>query len=170
MSPPAATGGTRDGHANSGLGEPLLRNGGGGRVHAGAVVTVANGVAEPAAEKKRSAEDRYWVDIDQPEALEPADVESGRGGRRPLLFRNKKVKRSILYPYRCVYTAARTFGFTLLQYRGFRVFLTFNCLEFNFYSFPGNYCEIGLFFRIKRSATVSRINPMVNILFILFTV
>jgi len=103
MSPPAATGGARDGHAKSGLGEPLLRNGGGGGVHAGAAVTVANGVAEPAAEKKRSAEDRYWVDIDQPEALEPADVESGRGGRRPLLFRNKKVKRSILYPYRCVY-------------------------------------------------------------------
>jgi hypothetical protein len=104
MSPAAATGGAggaRDGDANSGLGEPLLRNGGG--VHAGAAVTVANGGAEPAAEKKRSAEDRYWVDIDQPEALEPADVESGHGGRRPLLFRNKKVKRSILYPYRCVY-------------------------------------------------------------------
>lgn len=102
MSPPAATGrGARDGDANSGLGEPLLENGSGG-AHAWATVTVANGRRDLAAEKRRSAEDRYWVDIDQPEALEPADVESGRAGRRPLLFRNKRVKRSILYPYRCV--------------------------------------------------------------------
>ena len=99
--PPAAIAGAgaRDGD-NSGLGEPLLGNGGGG----GGGGTVANGRghgAEPVAEKKQSAEDKYWVDIDQPEALEPADVESGGGGgRRPLLFRNKRVKRSIMYPYR----------------------------------------------------------------------
>ncbi|CAN6199383.1 unnamed protein product [Urochloa humidicola] len=79
MAPAAAViAGAGNGH-DSGLGEPLLANGG---------------------EKVQSAEDKYWADIDQPEALdEPGDLEGGRR-RRPLLFRNKRVKRTFLYPYR----------------------------------------------------------------------
>ncbi|CAN6168393.1 unnamed protein product [Urochloa humidicola] len=79
MAPAAVIAGAGNGHDSGGLGEPLLANGGG--------------------EKVQSVEDdKYWADIDQPEALEPGDLEGGR--RRPLLFRNKRVKRTILYPYR----------------------------------------------------------------------
>ena len=85
------------------LREPLFANNVNGdceKAGRALLTTGANNGVAPAAEKtKESAdeEDRYWVDIDQPEALaEPADVESG-GRRRPLLFRNKRVKRHILY-------------------------------------------------------------------------
>jgi hypothetical protein len=97
MSPPTVD--------NAGLGEPLLANGKGatalanGTRHgdAGAVPTLRR-------KKKGSKEETYWVDIDQPDVLESApDLENGSGGRPLLLFRNKKVKRRILYPYRCVY-------------------------------------------------------------------
>ncbi|CAO1941650.1 unnamed protein product [Urochloa humidicola] len=79
MAPAAVIAGAGNGAHDSGLGEVLLANGGG--------------------EKVQSAEDdKYWADIDQPEALEPGDLEGGHC--RPLLFRNKRVKRTILYPYR----------------------------------------------------------------------
>ncbi|KAL6896796.1 hypothetical protein ACP4OV_007368 [Aristida adscensionis] len=100
QAPAVVTGARRDG-GNASLGEPLLANG--GVINAGAV---ANGSGQHGhghgAAKKATAEDRYWEDVDQPEAMEAAaDVESGAGGRRrPLLFRNKRVKRRILYPYR----------------------------------------------------------------------
>jgi hypothetical protein len=91
---------------NVGLGEPLLTNGNGyatalanGTVHgyAGAVPTLKK--------KKGAEEEMYWVDIDEPaDVLESApDLENGSGGGPLLLFRNKKVKRRILYPYRCVH-------------------------------------------------------------------
>jgi hypothetical protein len=90
---------------NAGLGEPLLANGNGaaaldngtGHGYAGAVPTLNK--------KKGAEEEMYWVDIDEPaNVLESApDLENGSGGRPLLLFRNKKVKRRILYPYRCVH-------------------------------------------------------------------
>ncbi|XP_062188531.1 probable mixed-linked glucan synthase 3 [Phragmites australis] len=108
MSPAVITGAAARDDGSAGLGEPLLANSEGSSVHAGALRTTANGsrhghghVTGPAAKEKESAEDKYWVEIDQPEALEPADAERG-GGRRPLLFRSKRVKRSILHPRLCV--------------------------------------------------------------------
>ncbi|KAL6657834.1 hypothetical protein ACP70R_005614 [Stipagrostis hirtigluma subsp. patula] len=97
---PAGITGARDG-GNGGLAEPLLANGGGVHPAVPVAATAVNG-SGLAGKKKESAEDRYWEDVDQPEALvaPAADVESGAGGRRPLLFRNKRVKRHILYPYR----------------------------------------------------------------------
>lgn len=95
---------------NAVLGEPLLANGNGAAVHDEAtVVAMANGVghgyggAVRTRRKKEDAKEKYWVDIDQPDVLESSapDVENGSGGgSRPLLFRNKKVRRRILYPYR----------------------------------------------------------------------
>uniref|UniRef100_A0ACD6A3R3 Uncharacterized protein n=1 Tax=Avena sativa TaxID=4498 RepID=A0ACD6A3R3_AVESA len=78
------------------LGEPLLlANGNGGTaVHdqpkAGAMAK-ANGL------KKKKKKNKYWVDIDQQPAGDE-DLEDGQP--LLLLFRNKKVKRRILYPYR----------------------------------------------------------------------
>jgi hypothetical protein len=104
MSPAAiisGAGAREDGDA--GLAQPLLVNGNRGGVHANAALTttVASGSGHGQSKRKtrESSDDKYWVDIAQPEALEPADVETG-SRRRPLLFRNKRVKPYLLYPYR----------------------------------------------------------------------
>jgi hypothetical protein len=104
---PAATitgaGPCEDG-GDAGLAQPLLVNGNSVRVHAHANAALTTNVASGSGhghgkrKTKESTDDKYWVDIAQPEALEPADVESG--SRRPLLFRNKRVKPYLLYLYR----------------------------------------------------------------------
>lgn len=63
----------------AGLSKPLLAN---GKEKKGAV----------------KASERYWVDVDQPDVASAADLEGGSG--RPLLFRNRRVKNILLYPYR----------------------------------------------------------------------
>ncbi|KAL6657835.1 hypothetical protein ACP70R_005615 [Stipagrostis hirtigluma subsp. patula] len=98
--------GARDGDA--GLREPLLAAGD-GVVHAGALATVvvaANTRSRGGAKEKGAgnAKDRYWEDVKQPDpatTAAAADLESGGGGR-PLLFRNKKVKTTLLFPYRAL--------------------------------------------------------------------
>lgn len=103
-SPVTGAGAAREGDA-AGLSEPLLVNGNGGTggVHTGALAAAnGHGGDEPDAKKKGAvkAKDRHWEDVAQPES---ADLESGGDGR-PLLFRNRKVKNTLLYPYRCVHT------------------------------------------------------------------
>ncbi|KAL6896797.1 hypothetical protein ACP4OV_007369 [Aristida adscensionis] len=104
MSPPPA--GAREGDA--GLGEPLLAD---GAVNAGALATVVVAGARGGGGAKEKgdvtkAKDRYWEDVKQPDpppAAAAPDLESGGGGGgagRPLLFRNKKVKTALLFPYR----------------------------------------------------------------------
>jgi hypothetical protein len=94
MSSPVPTGGAAAREDDASLREPLLANGDSGAL---ATVVVAN--AHGGGFK---AKDRYWEDVHEPaaDAVKAADLESG--SRRPLLFSNKKVKASLLYPYRCV--------------------------------------------------------------------
>ncbi|KAK3125330.1 hypothetical protein QOZ80_7BG0603440 [Eleusine coracana subsp. coracana] len=83
------------------LREPLLANGDGGAL---ATVVVANvhggGGGSFKAKGAVKTKDGYWVDdVHKPDARSSAaDLESGGG--RPLLFSNKKVMASLLYPYR----------------------------------------------------------------------
>ncbi|XP_062188301.1 probable mixed-linked glucan synthase 3 [Phragmites australis] len=98
---PGAGGAAREDDA--GLNEPLLANGDRG-FHTGgalAAVVVANAHGSGGAKEKgavKVSKDRYWEDVHQPDAVAAADLESGGG--RPLLFSNKKVKATLLYPYR----------------------------------------------------------------------
>nr|CAB3458279.1 unnamed protein product [Digitaria exilis] len=105
MSSPAS-----HGDAAAGLSEPLLANGGGGDAgfhHDGAlaavvVATSAHGGGSSGKDKKgavKAKDDGYWVDVPQ-ESTAVDDLESGGGGDRPLLFSTKKVKATLLYPYR----------------------------------------------------------------------
>ncbi|TVU38470.1 hypothetical protein EJB05_11842, partial [Eragrostis curvula] len=89
------------------LREPLLANGGDAGFQTGALaaVVVANAHGGGGVKAKKGggavkAKDKYWEDVGQPEdAVSSAgDLESGSG--RPLLFSEKKVKASLLYPYR----------------------------------------------------------------------
>lgn len=76
----------------AGLNEPLLANGN-------------NGVDEAEVAKRKGAlkskDDNWcWEDVGQPDDVAaPPDLENG-DGRRPLLFRNRKVKNIVLYPFR----------------------------------------------------------------------
>ncbi|KQK15834.1 hypothetical protein BRADI_1g25150v3 [Brachypodium distachyon] len=78
----------------AGLNEPLLANGN-------------NGVDEAEVAKRKGAlkskDDNWcWEDVGQPDDVAaPPDLENG-DGRRPLLFRNRKVKNIVLYPFRAL--------------------------------------------------------------------
>ncbi|TVU38483.1 hypothetical protein EJB05_11855, partial [Eragrostis curvula] len=89
--PSAATGAARE-NDDASLSKPLLANGDGDFDDAGGTATVKSAV---------KTKDRYWVDIPQPDGVEAKDLEGGGGGRQ-LLFRNKKVKAAILFPYRAL--------------------------------------------------------------------
>jgi hypothetical protein len=112
-SPVPGAGGAASEHAAGGGGfrEPLLANGcDDGGFHDGALAAVvvanyAHGGGSRGKEKDavKKAKDGYWVDVHHRPAV--ADVESGGGGDRPLLFSNKKVMAALLYPYRCVLLA-----------------------------------------------------------------
>ncbi|OQU89309.1 hypothetical protein SORBI_3002G171200 [Sorghum bicolor] len=107
-SPVPGAGGAASEHAAGGGGfrEPLLANGcDDGGFHDGALAAVvvanyAHGGGSRGKEKDavKKAKDGYWVDVHHRPAV--ADVESGGGGDRPLLFSNKKVMAALLYPYR----------------------------------------------------------------------
>ena len=107
---PGTNGAAAPGDDATGLSEPLLAVGGSdGGFHAGAltkvvVATALDGKAK--ANKGSEAKDGYWVEVPRQldaAAATAADLESGGGdGGRPraLMFQEKKVKASLLYPYR----------------------------------------------------------------------
>jgi len=88
----------------TGLSEPLL--GDGGALTKVVVATALDGKAK--ANKGSEAKDGYWVEVPRQldaAAATAADLESGGGdaGRpRALMFQEKKVKASLLYPYRAL--------------------------------------------------------------------
>jgi len=92
----------------TGLSEPLLGDGGGdgGALTKVVVATALDGKAK--ANKGSEAKDGYWVEVPRQldaAAATAADLESGGGdgGRlRALMFQEKKVKASLLYPYRAL--------------------------------------------------------------------
>jgi len=84
----------------TGLSEPLL--GDGGALTKVVVATALDGKAKAnKGSVKAEAKDGYWVEVPrQLDATAAADLESGGEGGRPLMFQEKKVKASLLYPYR----------------------------------------------------------------------
>ncbi|KAM0900813.1 hypothetical protein ACQ4PT_020384 [Festuca glaucescens] len=73
--------GAGNGH-KAGVAAPVLQANGGGKV-----------------KKKVSPKDKYWVAADDGD-MEAATADGGEDGRRPLLYRNFKVKGILLHPYR----------------------------------------------------------------------
>ena len=88
----------------TGLSEPLHGDGGGdgGALTKVVVATALDGKAKAnKGSVKAEAKDGYWVEVPrQLDATAAADLESGGEGGRPLMFQEKKVKASLLYPYR----------------------------------------------------------------------
>jgi len=106
MSSPATNGGAAREDDPTGLGEPLLTNvddAGGFHPETLATVVVAttapNGNAKVMKGSMKAEAKDYWVDVHR-EVTTAADLESGGDGGRPLMFREKKVKPALLYPYR----------------------------------------------------------------------
>ena len=105
---PGTNGAAAPGDDVTGLSEPLLAVGGSdGGFHAGALTKVVVATALDGKAKankgsvKAEAKDGYWVEVPrQLDATAAADLESGGEGGRPLMFQEKKVKASLLYPYR----------------------------------------------------------------------